>query len=77
MAMTTVIHQQTLPPDFPVWVVPVVVVVFLVIYFVPLLQIIHKAGYSRWWLLIWLVPFANIVFLWIFAFSRWPIEREK
>jgi len=61
---------------FPLWVaIPLVIV--LIIYFVPLIQIIHKAGYSRWWVLIWLVPIANFVFLWIFAFSRWPLEDRK
>jgi hypothetical protein len=54
-----------------------IILLLVAIYFVPLTQIIHKAGYSRWWILIWLVPIANIVFLWIFAFSRWPLEDRK
>lgn len=44
------------------------------VFLVPIAQIIHKAGYSRIWILLWFVPLLNIVFLWIFAFSRWPAE---
>jgi hypothetical protein len=41
------------------------------------MEIIHKAGYSRVWILIWFVPLVNIIFLWIFAFSRWPSESKN
>jgi hypothetical protein len=44
----------------------------LVIFVVPLVKILRKAGYSGWWILIWLVPIANIVMLWVLAFSDWP-----
>jgi hypothetical protein len=52
------------------------VLVALVLYFVvlgvPLMQVIHKAGYSRAWVLVLLIPLVNVVMLWVFAFSRWP-----
>lgn len=35
-------------------------------------RIIRRAGYSGWWVLIMLVPIANIVMIWVFAFSDWP-----
>lgn len=38
----------------------------------PLTQILHKAGYSRWWILLYFVPLVNIVALWLFAFRKWP-----
>jgi len=44
------------------------------IFALPVMEIIHKAGYSRIWILIWFVPLVNIIFLWIFAFSRWPSQ---
>ncbi len=44
----------------------------LVIFVVPLVKILRKAGYSGWWILIWVVPIANIVMLWVLAFSDWP-----
>jgi hypothetical protein len=35
---------------------------------------IARAGYHGAWALILLVPVVNIVMLYVFAFSRWPIE---
>lgn len=31
-----------------------------------------KAGLSGWWALLGLIPLANIVGLWVFAFADWP-----
>jgi uncharacterized membrane protein YhaH (DUF805 family) len=39
----------------------------------PISKILQKAGYSGWWCLFWFVPFGNIVGLWIFAHSEWPV----
>ena len=36
--------------------------------------VIRKAGYSGWWVLLGLVPGIGVVMLWIFAFSRWPVD---
>jgi hypothetical protein len=38
-------------------------------------RIIRRAGYSGWWALILLVPVVNLVMIWVFAFSTWPILR--
>ncbi len=46
--------------------------VFVIAY----IKIITKAGYSGWWILILLVPIANIVMLLVFAYKEWPIQRE-
>ena len=35
-------------------------------------NILAKAGFSRWWFLILLVPLVNIIAIWIFAFKKWP-----
>ena len=35
-----------------------------------------KAGYSRWWSLLLLVPVANLVVVWGFAFVKWPAEKN-
>ena len=43
---------------------------------IPAVKILHKAGYSGWWLLTAFVPFLNVIMLWIFAFARWPIEER-
>jgi hypothetical protein len=50
--------------------------VWFVIFGIPLMQIIHRTGYSRAWVLIMFVPLVNVIFLWIYAFRRWPVEGE-
>ena len=39
-------------------------------------RIIQRAGYSGWWVLMALVPIANIVMFFVFAFAEWPVHRE-
>jgi hypothetical protein len=40
--------------------------------------IAKKAGFSRWFGLLMLVPLVNIVFIWIFAFMKWPaVDRTR
>ena len=50
----------------------IVFVVIFLIYLPPLIKILHKAGYSAWWILVSFIPFVNIVMLWVFAFAEWP-----
>lgn len=38
-------------------------------------RILHKAGYSGWWLLLLIIPIVNLIMIWVFAFSEWPIHR--
>ena len=33
-------------------------------------NILAKAGFSRWWFLILLVPLVNIIAIWIFCFQK-------
>ena len=47
-----------------------------VVMIVAYVKIISKAGYSGWWVLIGIVPFVNIVFFLVFAFSEWPVLKE-
>ena len=51
------------------------VLFFWLMFLVPLWRIISKAGYSGAWALVSLIPFINILALWIFAFAKWPNER--
>src|SRR5438874_4477577 len=39
-------------------------------------NIFKKAGYSFWFALLMIVPIANLIWLLIFAFSEWPIQKE-
>jgi uncharacterized membrane protein YhaH (DUF805 family) len=54
-----------------------IVIAVLVIYFVPTVKILNKAGYSGWWSLLLLVPLVNIVMLFVFAFADWPALRGQ
>jgi len=55
------------------WLVGLVVVLIFV---VPIVNILRKAGYSGWWVVLWFVPFVNVIILWVFAFARWPLEER-
>ncbi|WP_017462169.1 hypothetical protein [Dyella ginsengisoli] len=44
-------------------------------YFVPVWRIVRKAGYPGVFSLLMLVPIVNLVMLWRFAFSTWPVEK--
>ncbi len=50
--------------------------VIFVIMLIAYTNVIARAGYSRLWILIMLVPLVNIVFLLIFCFKEWPVQRE-
>ncbi len=54
----------------------IVIILFVLVpaYFIA--KILDKAGFSRWYSLLSLVPIANIVCLWIFAFIDWPAETN-
>jgi hypothetical protein len=51
-----------------------IVIVVLVLYFLPLVKILQKAGYSGWWSLIVLVPLLNIIMLYV---SPLPTGRRS
>jgi uncharacterized membrane protein YhaH (DUF805 family) len=35
-------------------------------------RVLRRAGFSRWWALLVLVPVVNLIGLWLFAYVRWP-----
>jgi hypothetical protein len=39
---------------------------------VPVANVLHHAGRSRWWTILAFVPLLNLFGLWLFAFTRWP-----
>jgi predicted PurR-regulated permease PerM len=43
----------------------------------PVSRIMHRTGYSRWWSVVAIVPIANLIALWIFAFVRWPMVANQ
>ena len=54
----------------------VVAVAVWLIVLIAYIRIIQKAGYSGWWILIGLVPVVNVVMFLVFAYARWPVQRE-
>ncbi|WP_417317090.1 DUF805 domain-containing protein [Emcibacter sp.] len=55
--------------------------ILLVIFFIysiwASIRVIHKAGYSGWWVLITFVPIVNFIMIWVFAFADWPNLRYQ
>ncbi len=49
----------------------------LVIVVIPFWQIFKKAGYSPWHSLWMLIPMANLIALYVLAFSTWPASNKS
>ena len=70
-------HPHIFPFMF-LWPIGLVfIVIGFLIFALPVMEIVHKAGYSRIWILVWFVPLLNIIMLWVFAFSRWPARSKN
>lgn len=54
----------------------VTVGVVLVVLGYPTARILRRLGFSRWWVVVALIPYANVVGLWLLAFVRWPLEKR-
>ena len=40
-------------------------------------RIVGRAGFSRWWVLLAVVPVVNLIMLWVFAFIDWPAVDQN
>jgi len=62
--------------ELSIWhiIILLMVVVFLLY---PIGRILGRAGWSPWLCILWLIPFVNIIMLWVFAFAPWPALNEK
>jgi hypothetical protein len=56
-------------------VIPMVITVWVIVAIFG--RIASRAGYSRWWALTMLVPILNLVMLWVFAFTMWPVTKPR
>jgi len=69
--------QQFWPFSEPqewLWLMPIVMPLLAIILVgVPVASFFHHAGRSRWWTVIAFIPLLNLIGLWVFAFSRWPV----
>lgn len=54
----------------------VMVLLGMVLPFIAIWRIISKAGYAGAWALLLFVPLVNLVALFVFALSEWPLERR-
>jgi len=55
------------------------ITLILVLIAVPVLvfgPVSKKAGFSRWWSLLLVVPLVNLIVIWVFAFMQWPAEES-
>ena len=53
----------------------VVILVILALLSIPVwlwTRIVHKAGFSKDWGLVAVIPLLNLVMLWVFAYATWP-----
>ncbi len=55
--------------------VPVLILLALVV--IPYWKIWQRTGHSGAWGLLMLVPFVNIISLWVLAFKEWPALRDR
>ncbi|HEX6039404.1 hypothetical protein [Longimicrobium sp.] len=54
----------------------VMVLLVLVVPFIAVWRIVAKAGYAGAWAFLLFVPLVNVIALFVFAFSNWPLERR-
>jgi hypothetical protein len=38
--------------------------------------VMRRAGISGWWWLLFIIPFVNVVWLYVFAFREWPRLKQ-
>ena len=55
-----------------------IIIFFIVILSFPIARILSRIGFSKWWTIVYFIPFVNIVGIWILAYSRWPaVDRAR
>jgi hypothetical protein len=54
-----------------------ILIIICLVYFVPIWRIVSKAGFPGALSLLSVIPIVNIILLWVFAFTKWPIEKNK
>ena len=55
------------------WIIVLFVLLILLIPVYLGARICKRAGYSRLWAISQLFPIVGAVFIWVFAFSNWPV----
>lgn len=57
------------------WGLPWLVLAVLAV--IPFWRICTRVGFSPWLSLLIVVPLANIIFVYVLAFSEWPLHRSS
>ena len=65
-------HVAQYPPEWHLVMAFVMPLLFILLVGIPVANILHRAGRSRWWTILAFLPFLNLIGLWVFAFTRWP-----
>jgi ABC-type glycerol-3-phosphate transport system permease component len=60
---------------FFIQLVPLTIV--LIAFAVPVARILRRLGFSRAWAILSLIPIANIIAVWVLAYSKWPSDRDN
>ena len=58
--------------SFSIWHFLVTLLILFVVIGIPTMNILRRVGLSRWLSVLAAIPFLNLVFLWVFAFAKWP-----
>ena len=54
------------------------VIFLIVVMSIPIARILTRLGYSKWWTIVYFIPFVNIVGIWILTYSSWPaVDRTR
>lgn len=62
--------------DISIWQSILILFIFFLIPLFVFGPVAKKAGYSRWWALLLVIPIINLVLIWVFAFIKWPAESN-
>jgi uncharacterized membrane protein YhaH (DUF805 family) len=54
----------------------VLIAMLAVICVAPFARIFQRTGRTGWWAILMLIPFINVVTLWVLAFGPWPAIDE-
>ena len=53
------------------------VLCWLAIVLVPFGKLLKRTGHRAAWCLVFIIPFVNLIALWIFAFKHWPTNTSN
>ena len=58
------------------WVIVIAAIWLFVIFWISLVRILKRTGYSGWWSLLILIPIVNVIGIWRFSKARWPADAS-